>query len=104
MTDSTTMKLVPLQSCESYASVTERVRDLMAKQFKMDPIELVDRTLLLEELGVSSLQVMALVIKLERQFALVVPEEDIRALATLGDVFEYVERCVATAQSRSPLF
>ena len=45
-----------------------------------------------DELGVDSLDVVELLIALEREFYIHVPDEDVESVVTIGDACEYIER------------
>lgn len=70
-----------------------RVRRVIAQQLGLSVEEMVPEADILADLGADSLDVLELVMALEERFDLEVPDSDVEALRTLGDVERYlVER------------
>ena len=67
----------------------EKLRDILARDYKIAP-ELLTPDSLLEELGVDSLGVAELLFNIEDEFTITVPPETV-TLATLGDVVGYID-------------
>ena len=75
------------------ADTALRVRRVIAQQLGFLVEELVPEADILADLGADSLDVVELVMELEESFDLEVPDSDVEALRTLGDVERYlVER------------
>jgi acyl carrier protein len=72
-------------------SLFERVREEIADELGIgkDSIEMDSR---LTELGADSLDKAALVLDLEQEFGIEVPDDDARKLFTVRDVVRYIER------------
>jgi acyl carrier protein len=73
-------------------SVHEEICELVASRLGLDREEVVPDARILEDLGADSLDVVELVMALEERFDLVVPDEDVEGLLTIGDVAAYVEK------------
>jgi acyl carrier protein len=71
-------------------SIQSRVQDLVAEQLGLDRSDLVSGANILDDLGADSLDVVELVMAIEETFGLEVPDEEIEALRTIGDVEKYV--------------
>ncbi len=67
-----------------------RVRRVIAQQLGLSVEELVPEADILADLGADSLDVLELVMALEESFDLEVPDADVEALRTLGDVERYL--------------
>ena len=67
----------------------EKLRDILARDYKIAPA-LLTADSLLEELGVDSLGVAELLFNIEDEFTITVPPEPV-TLATLGDVVGYID-------------
>ncbi len=76
----------------------EKLRDILARDYKIAP-ELLTPDSLLEELGVDSLGVAELLFNIEDEFTITVPPDPV-TLATIGDVVGYIDGLVQ-AQSIS---
>ena len=72
-------------------NVQARLYSLVANQLGVEPEELVPEAHILDDLGADSLDVVELVMALEESFDIVVPDEDVGRLQTLGDVQQYLE-------------
>lgn len=67
-----------------------RVIELIADKFnkKADQISLESR--LLEDLGANSLDVVDLIVSFEDEFGIVIPDEEIDKIRTVGDIVNFV--------------
>ena len=75
----------------------DRLRLLLAKDYKLDPATLVPDALL-EELGIDSLGVAELMFNIEDEFKVTIPGDPI-ALKTVGDVVGYIDGLIATQRA-----
>lgn len=71
-------------------SVTEKVREIVASQLGVEESEVTPEASILDDLGADSLDVVELVMALEEEFDLEVPDEDVETLRTIGDVSRYI--------------
>jgi len=69
----------------------ERVKKIIAAQLGADEAELTPETDLEEDLGADSLDAVELIVAFEEEFGVSVPDDDIIALHTVGDILEYLE-------------
>jgi acyl carrier protein len=67
----------------------DRLRQLVSRQLGVDHDELVEDARILEDLG-PILDVVELVMALEEAFDIVVPDEDVECMQTIGDVESYL--------------
>jgi acyl carrier protein len=72
-------------------NLQERLYVLVANQLGLEREELVPEAHILDDLGADSLDVVELVMALEESFDIVVPDEDVERLQTIGDVQQYLE-------------
>jgi acyl carrier protein len=72
-------------------NLQERLYALVANQLGLEREELVPEAHILDDLGADSLDVVELVMALEESFNIVVPDEDVERLQTIGDVQQYLE-------------
>ena len=63
---------------------------VVSSQLGVDLDEIVKDARILDDLGADSLDVVELVMALEEAFDIVVPDEDIEGMLTIGDVESYV--------------
>ena len=77
----------------SEEQVRRRVTQIMADEFELEPELLQPDATLYEDLGLDSLDAVDMVVALEKAFGMkMTDEEAMRAVRTLGDLFELVCR------------
>ena len=69
----------------------EKVKDLLGKQLNIDPATIDDDADILDDLGADSLEVVEMLMTIESEFGLVVPDEDVPELKTVRAVAEYIQ-------------
>ena len=69
----------------------EKVKKIIAAQLGAEEAALTPETALEEDLGADSLDAVELLVAFEEEFGISVPDEDILALRTVGDIAEYIE-------------
>ena len=72
------------------ASLQDRLRQLVSSQLGVELNEVVADARILDDLGADSLDVVELVMALEEAFDIVVSDEDVEGMQTIGDVESYV--------------
>jgi len=72
------------------ATVQDRLRQLVSSQLGAELDEVVTEARILDDLGADSLDVVELVMALEETFDIVVPDEDVEGMQTIGDVESYL--------------
>ncbi len=71
-------------------AVTEKVTSIIIEQLSVDKESVVPVANLLDDLGADSLAVVELVMALEEEFGIEVPDDDVENIRTVKDVAEYV--------------
>ena len=69
----------------------ERIRELLAEQLDIDEEKITMDSNILEDFEADSLDVVDMVMSLEDEFGVKIPDEEIENLHTVGDVVRYVE-------------
>ncbi len=69
----------------------EKVKELLAKSLHLDVTAIDDDANILEDLGADSLDVVDMLMTLEEEFGILVPDEDVITLKTVRSVAEYIE-------------
>ncbi len=72
-------------------SVFETIRDILADQLSIDPNTLSMETDMLNDLDADSLDVVDVVMSLEDEFGIEIPDEAIEGMRLVGDLVKYVE-------------
>ena len=70
----------------------EKVKELLGKQLHMDPATIDDDASILDDLGADSLEVVEMLMTIEEEFGINVPDEDVPELRTVRSVAEYLQR------------
>lgn len=74
----------------------EKVAEVIDNLVAMNPLELPhDKRNLIEDIGFDSLDSVEMVMDLEEEFGIDIPDEDADAFKTFGDVVDCVEQKVA---------
>ena len=73
-------------------TVEQRVKEIIVEQLGVDPEQVTTEASFVEDLGADSLDTVELVMALEEEFHLEIPDEDAEKIATVGDAIEYIER------------
>ena len=71
--------------------VFEKVRDIIADQLGVDAETITAGSSFIEDLGADSLDIVELVLALETEFDLEIPEEEAENVSTVGDVVDYIK-------------
>jgi acyl carrier protein len=69
----------------------EQIIDIISKQLKADPAEITPATNIMEDLGADSLDIVELLMAVEENFGVSVPDEDVPGLKTVQDIASYIE-------------
>ncbi len=71
--------------------IDQRVRDIVVEQLGVKPEQVTPQAKFIEDLGADSLDTVELVMALEEEFGIEVPDEQAEKLQSVGDVIKYVE-------------
>ncbi len=76
--------------------IYEKIRDLVAKQFVVEPETLSRETSFTDDLNADSLDVVELSMTIEEMFDLgEISEDELKNISTIGDLVDYVEKASA---------
>ncbi|MEI8288744.1 MAG: acyl carrier protein [Verrucomicrobiota bacterium] len=71
--------------------IDQRVKDIIVEQLGVKPDQVVPSAKFIEDLGADSLDTVELVMALEEEFGIEVPDDQAEKLQSVGDVLKYVE-------------
>ena len=75
--------------------VFEKVRDVISEQLGVEDVEIITMdTTFIDDLGADSLDIVELIMALEEEFDIEIPEADAEKISTVGDVVEYIKASV----------
>ena len=70
----------------------DKVIKLIAETLDVDAKKISEKTNLVKDLEVESLDLVDLVAAFEEQFGIEIPDKDIKNLQTVGDIIKYAEK------------
>jgi acyl carrier protein len=76
------------------AAVFDRVKAIVVEQLGVEADEVTPESKFVEDLGADSLDVVELVMALEDEFDLEIPDEEAEKIVTFGEAAKYIERHV----------
>lgn len=72
-------------------AVADRVRAIIAEQLGVKPEEVTDGASFIEDLGADSLDTVELVMALEEEFGVEIPDEDAEKMSSVGEAIKYID-------------
>ncbi len=69
----------------------DTVKSMLAKQLKVDESSITESSRLIEDLKADSATVMVMIMDLEDTFGIMVEDDQIMKLRTVGDVVKYID-------------
>ena len=69
----------------------DRVKEIIAKELEVGVQQLTPEAKFIEDLGADSLDIVELVMALEEEFGLEIPDEDAEKMKTVGDAMNYLK-------------
>ncbi len=69
----------------------DAIKEILAKQLKVDADSISENTDIMNDLGADSLDVVEMLMAIEQEHGITVPDEAIMSFKTVGDVAKYVE-------------
>lgn len=73
------------------ASVLDRVKGIVVEQLGVSNEEVTPDSSFVDDLGADSLDVVELVMALEEEFGVEIPDEDAEKIVTVGEAVKYIE-------------
>ncbi len=73
-------------------AVSEKVKAIIAEQLGVKKEEVMDEAKFIDDLGADSLDTVELVMALEEEFGIEIPDEDAEKMVTVGEAVKYIEQ------------
>ncbi|MBE7075722.1 MAG: acyl carrier protein [Clostridiales bacterium] len=71
--------------------VLEKVKELVAEQLGVDKSTIAENSNIIEDLGADSLDVIEMLMALEEEYGITIPDEKIGQIKTIGQIVELIE-------------
>jgi acyl carrier protein len=73
------------------SDVREKVKQVIVDQLSVNPEEVTEDASFIEDLGADSLDIVELVMELEEQFGVDIPDEEAEKILTVGEAIKYID-------------
>ena len=73
------------------SDIADRVKKIVVEHLGVDADKVTDHASFIDDLGADSLDVVELVMAIEEEFGIDVPDEDTQGLKTVQDVVDYIK-------------
>ena len=72
-------------------NINEKLKEMIAAQLRIDPSEITDETDVVDDLGADSLDVVEILMTIEEEFGVSIPDDDVASLRKLSALTPYIE-------------
>jgi acyl carrier protein len=73
------------------AATLEKVKEIIVERLSVDEKDVTEGASFIDDLGADSLDTVELVMALEEEFGLEIPDEEAEKIVTVGDAVKYIE-------------
>lgn len=73
-------------------SIEDRVKEIIVEQLGVDKAQVSENAKFVDDLGADSLDTVELVMALEEEFSLEIPDEDAEKILSVGDAVSYISK------------
>ena len=74
------------------SDIAKRVKEIVAEQLGVEEALVVPEASFMDDLGADSLDTVELVMALEEEFDIEIPDEDAEKISTVGDAVRYLQQ------------
>ncbi|MEE1026107.1 MAG: acyl carrier protein [Acutalibacteraceae bacterium] len=71
--------------------ILEKIKEILAEQFDVETDSLSENTNIADDLGADSLDVVEVLMSIEDEFKVEIPDEEIENIKTIGELAAYIE-------------
>jgi len=75
-------------------TIIEKVNEFLIEEFEIEKELIVPDANLIDDLGLESLDLVDIVVIVEKEFGFKVKREDMEKVRSLGNLYSYIEECV----------
>ena len=70
----------------------DKVKAILAKQLRKDPAIITPESRIKRDLGADSIDILQLLMHIEDQYGIVIPDQELATFETVGDVVAFLEK------------
>jgi acyl carrier protein len=74
-----------------HEEIIEKVKAVIVEQLNVDEADVTEEASFVDDLGADSLDIVELVMALEEEFGISIPDEQAEGIKTVGDAIAYIE-------------
>ena len=78
------------------SGISEKIKGVIAEQLGVKAEEVTEEAKFVDDLGADSLDTVELVMALEEEYGVEIPDEDAEKLTTVGGAIKYIEKKIAS--------
>ena len=78
------------------SAVEEKVKKIICEQLNVSESDVVPEASFVDDLGADSLDQVELIMAMEEEFDVSIPDEDAEKIATVQDAVSHIEKAIAT--------
>ncbi len=71
--------------------ILDKVKEVIVEQLNVEEDDVIEDASFIDDLGADSLDIVELVMALEEQFSISIPDEEAENIKTVGDAVEYIK-------------
>ena len=84
--------MISSRRCKNMEAIFERVKEVIGEQLGIEDLDTITmETTFIDDLGADSLDIVELIMALEEEFDLEIPEAEAEKITSVGDVVEYIK-------------
>lgn len=72
--------------------ILPKIQQIISEQIGISESEIIGEASLFDDFGMDSLDSIELVMSLEEEFGIDIPDEDIESIETVSDIIKYIEK------------
>lgn len=73
------------------SDIAQKVKDIIVEQLGVDAAQVTEEAKFVEDLSADSLDTVELVMALEEEFSVEIPDEDAEKITSVGDAIKYIQ-------------
>ena len=76
----------------NFNDMFEEVRQILAKQLRRDPATITPGSEIKKDLGADSLDILQLLMRVEDEYGIVIPDQELAGFKTVADVVNFLDK------------